>query len=267
MATEYKSPLGLLDYIVPDRLEKQAISAFSRPLREGETAPDYGNFTPNIDPNNPTGLSNIETLLGNAYMPQIMNYGAGKGPTNKQMIDASILRAGLELGKGRLPGENFGAALNRGMEAFGAPAKTLSDYLVSQRGARSSGAMGDSSAWDNIRKDVELIVPDINTTLGIEDISVAHNMVRQYLNSVGRNAYSTGGMGNIDQAMSEHSRIILQYLQKGEGGLVTINPNYIDLAPEGMIKLKDNINKAIENEKGKKKKNKRYKDNSNETIP
>ena len=30
MATDYKSPLGLLDYIVPDRLEQQAISAFSR---------------------------------------------------------------------------------------------------------------------------------------------------------------------------------------------------------------------------------------------
>ena len=30
MATEYKSPLGLLDYIVPDRLEQDVISAFAR---------------------------------------------------------------------------------------------------------------------------------------------------------------------------------------------------------------------------------------------
>tara|TARA_R100001082_G_scaffold51290_3_gene27920 strand:- start:7464 stop:8117 length:654 start_codon:yes stop_codon:yes gene_type:complete len=122
MATEYKSPLGLLDYIVPDRLEQQAISAFSRPLREGETAPDYGNFTPNIDPNNPQGLSNIETLLGYAYMPQMM-----PTPTNKQMIDAAILRAGLEMGKGRQPGETFGGALARGAEAMSIPAKTLAE--------------------------------------------------------------------------------------------------------------------------------------------
>ena len=145
---DYKSPLpGLLDYIVPDYIEKQAISGFSRPLREGETAPDYGNFTPKIDPNNPTGLSNIETLLGNAYMPQIMNYGAGKGPTNKQMIDAAILRAGLELGKGRLPGENFGAALNRGMEAFGAPGKTLYDAQVAAKTAGSRPSQVSMPEW------------------------------------------------------------------------------------------------------------------------
>lgn len=127
MATEYKSPLGLLDYIVPDRLEKQVISAFSRPLGEGETAPDYGNFTPKIDPNNPQGLSNIETLLGYAYMPQMM-----PTPNNKQMIDAAILRAGLEMGKGRQPGETFGGALARGAEAAGQPAKTLAEAQLAQ---------------------------------------------------------------------------------------------------------------------------------------
>ena len=127
--TDYKSPLskipytqGLLDYLVPDQIEKNMLTALAR---EGEKQNTYGGFTPKVEANTPQGLSNIETLLGNAYMPQVMNYGAGKGPSNKQMIDAAILRAGLELGKGRLPGENFGVALNRGMEAFGAPAKTL----------------------------------------------------------------------------------------------------------------------------------------------
>ena len=232
---DYKSPLGLLDYLVPDSLEKEVITGFAT-----DRDRKYGEWQPNISTDNPKGLSNLETLLGYATAPQHF-----KAPTNRQMIDASILRAGLELMKPNQPGENTASALLRALDQAGQPAKILSDYLVSQRGARSSGAMGDSSAWDNIRKDVELIVPDISSTLGIGDISVAHNMVRQYLNSVGRNAYSTGGMGNIDQAMSEHSRIILQYLQKGEDGLVTINPNYIDLAPEGIIKLKDNINKAM----------------------
>ncbi len=130
MATEYKSPLGLLDYIVPDRLEQQAISAFSRnpnPMNE-QGQPLYGNFRPNIDPNNPDGLTNFETLLGYAYMPQVMT----QNPTNKQMIDAAILRAGLEMGKGRQPGETFGGALARGAEAMSIPAKTLAEAQLAQ---------------------------------------------------------------------------------------------------------------------------------------
>ena len=71
-------------------------------------------------------------------MPQAMTYSGGKGPSNKQMINAAILRAGLELGKGRLPGENFGVALNRGMEAFGAPAKTLAEAQAAAAKARGS---------------------------------------------------------------------------------------------------------------------------------
>ena len=141
MATDYKSPLpGLLDYIVPDYIEKQAISGFSRnpnPMNE-QGQPLYGNFRPNIDPNNPQGLSNIETLFGTAYMPQSLTYKSG-GPTNKQLIDASILRAGLELGRGRMPGESFGGALQRGAEAMSIPGKTLADYQAAQAAARAKG--------------------------------------------------------------------------------------------------------------------------------
>ena len=142
MATEYKSPLGLLDYIVPDRLEKQAISAFSRdpnPMNE-QGQPLYGNFRPKIDPNNPKGLTNFETLLGYAYMPQVMT----QNPTNKQMIDAAILRAGLEMGKGRQPGETFGGALARGAEAMSIPGKTLSDARLAQAKAQAA-LMGDGT--------------------------------------------------------------------------------------------------------------------------
>tara|TARA_R110002020_G_scaffold119467_1_gene272582 strand:- start:3060 stop:3803 length:744 start_codon:yes stop_codon:yes gene_type:complete len=141
MATDYKSPLpGLLDYIVPDYIEKQAISGFSRdpnPMN-AQGQPLYGGFTPNIDPNNPQGLSNIETLFGTAYMPQSLTYKSG-GPTNKQLIDASILRAGLELGRGRMPGESFGGALQRGAEAMSIPGKTLADYQAAQAAARAKG--------------------------------------------------------------------------------------------------------------------------------
>ena len=139
----YESPLskipytqGLLDYLVPDQIEKNMLTALAR---EGEKQNTYGGFTPKVEANTPQGLSNIETLLGTAYMPQAMTYSGGKGPSNKQMINAAILRAGLELGKGRLPGENFGVALNRGMEAFGAPAKTLADAQAAAAAARAKG--------------------------------------------------------------------------------------------------------------------------------
>ena len=163
MATDFKSPLGgILDYLVPDYIEKQAISGFAQnpnPVNK-QGNPLYGGFTPDIDPNNPTGLSNIQTLLGTAYMPQAMTYSGGKGPSNKQMINAAILRAGLELGKGRLPGENFGVALNRGMEAFGAPAKTLSDARIAQAKAAKSTqpqvsiSGGKMSAFYNVGRNI-----------------------------------------------------------------------------------------------------------------
>ena len=37
---DYKSPLGLLDYLVPDSLEKEVITGFARPLTEQQLAKD-----------------------------------------------------------------------------------------------------------------------------------------------------------------------------------------------------------------------------------
>ena len=171
MATEYKSPLGLLDYIVPDRLEKQAISAFARnpnPINE-QGQPLYGNFTPKIDPNNPQGLSNIETLFGYAYMPQVMT----QNPTNKQMIDAAILRAGLEMGKGRQPGETFGGALARGAEAMSIPAKTLAEAqaaLAKVKGKNPSQvSMTEEKAlgFESAVKSLYEINPEVKTAVDL----------------------------------------------------------------------------------------------------
>ena len=142
---DYKSPLGLLDYLVPDSLEKEVITGFARPLTEQQLAKEddaqrkarltqYGSFRPNIDPNNPQGLSNLETLLGYAVAPQFF-----ETPTNRQMIDASILRAGLELMKPNQPGENTASALLRSLDQAGQPAKTLADYKLAQAAARAKG--------------------------------------------------------------------------------------------------------------------------------
>lgn len=234
MATDYKSPLGLLDYIVPDRLEQQAISAFSRdpnPMN-AQGQPLYGGFTPNIDSNNPQGLNNFETLLGYAYMPQVMT----KSPTNKQMINASILRAGLELGKGRMPGESFGGALSRGAEAMSIPGKTLADYRASQLKSNQSGALGQSAIITNIKDDIEKGLLKVGAKSGIKDISaqfpvfynnLVTNAITKYTstgNYAAANAYSTKMFDELYTKIELNKDGNLQ-IQEGE----TVSPEMIDL--------------------------------------
>ena len=64
-----------------------------------------------LDPK--TGLTGIETLLGNVTMPSLVNPQI----TNKQMIDAAILRGSLELLKPRQPNENFASQASRALKA------------------------------------------------------------------------------------------------------------------------------------------------------
>ena len=68
-----------------------------------------------------TGLTGLETLLGNVVMPGQI----GGKPTNKQMIDAAILRGSLELLKPRQAGENFASQLARGLQAGAEVGKSL----------------------------------------------------------------------------------------------------------------------------------------------
>ncbi len=59
------------------------------------------------------GNEGLKGLLGNLIMPQAMN----EQVTNKQLIDAAILRGSLELLKPRQAGENFASQLGRGLSA------------------------------------------------------------------------------------------------------------------------------------------------------
>jgi len=151
MATNYESPLGgILDYLVPDSLEKEVITGFATDRNRS-----YGDFKPNISTDNPQGLSNIETLLGYATAPQFF-----KAPTNRQMIDASILRAGLELMKPNQPGENTASALLRSLDQAGQPAKTLADARLAQAKAAKSTqpqvsiSGGKMSAFYNVGRNI-----------------------------------------------------------------------------------------------------------------
>ena len=87
-----------------------------------------------FDPNPKKGLTGLETLLGNVVMPQQMSVA----PTNKQMIDAAILRGSLELLKPKQPNENFASQASRALEAAGQPAKTLAEAQLATAKARGT---------------------------------------------------------------------------------------------------------------------------------
>ena len=61
---------------------------------------------------NNQNLTGFQGLFGNIVIP-----GATGTPSNKQIIDAAILRTSLELLKPRQPGENFASQLGRGITA------------------------------------------------------------------------------------------------------------------------------------------------------
>jgi len=65
------------------------------------------------------GNEGLKGLLGNLIMPQAIN----KQVTNKQLIDAAILRGSLELLKPRQAGENFASQAGRALSAASEVAK------------------------------------------------------------------------------------------------------------------------------------------------
>lgn len=80
-----------------------------------------------------TKLTGLQTLFGNVTMPQMMK------PSNKQLIDAAILRGSLELLKPRQPGENLASQASRALEAAQQPAKILTDYNAAIQAAKAKG--------------------------------------------------------------------------------------------------------------------------------
>tara|TARA_R100000664_G_scaffold10549_1_gene17406 strand:+ start:252 stop:1133 length:882 start_codon:yes stop_codon:yes gene_type:complete len=74
------------------------------------------------------GNEGLKGLLGNLIMPQAMN----EQVTNKQLIDAAILRGSLELLKPRQAGENFASQLGRGITAATQFSQSLTPDLDQQ---------------------------------------------------------------------------------------------------------------------------------------
>ncbi len=114
-----------------------------------------------VDPK--TGLTGVQTLLGNVTMPSLVNPQI----TNKQMIDAAILRGSLELLKPRQPNENFASQASRALKAgtdFG------KDVFDQQQSALETLLKQQKLAQGSIRPQVTITAAKI---MGFRDVGKA----------------------------------------------------------------------------------------------
>jgi hypothetical protein len=169
-----------------------------------------------VDPK--TGLTGVQTLLGNVTMPSLVNPQI----TNKQLIDAAILRGSLELLKPRQAGENFASQASRALKAgtdFG------KDVFDQQQSALETLLKQKKLAQGSIRPQVTITsakimgfrdvgkalfennqeFKDIVTNLTGSDIFNANN---PKIRSITTNAisYQSEFGGTIDNAILESAR-------------------------------------------------------------
>tara|TARA_Y100000004_G_scaffold196289_1_gene265841 strand:- start:1715 stop:2368 length:654 start_codon:yes stop_codon:yes gene_type:complete len=116
-----------------------------------------------VDPK--TGLTGVQTLLGNVTMPSLVNPQI----TNKQLIDAAILRGSLELLKPRQAGENFASQAVRALDAATEPGrlKAAFDEAEARRKAASGSQLGITD--NEIRGARKLIDAMINNNPEIKE--------------------------------------------------------------------------------------------------
>tara|TARA_X000001382_G_scaffold36669_1_gene24286 strand:+ start:3539 stop:4186 length:648 start_codon:yes stop_codon:yes gene_type:complete len=191
-----------------------------------------------FDPNPKKGLTGLETLLGNVVMPQQMSVA----PTNKQMIDAAILRGSLELLKPKQPNENFASQASRALEAAGQPAKTLADYRAAQATANRSGALGQSAIITNIKDDIEKGINQVGTITGVQDISKEYPI---FYNNLVTNAIekytSTGDYASANAYSTKIFNELYTNIEVKDGKLSFKD---LDIASPEMIDLISKANKA-----------------------
>ena len=147
-----------------------------------------------IQPTN-TKLTGLETLLGNVIMPQILQ------PSNKQLIDAAILRGSLELLKPRQQGENFASQASRALTAAGQPAKTLADWRLKNAQIQASGLTDFNQSVvllsNQFEKDIGSIegevgiLGDFRTTAGATVRNMITDEANKYILSMGSPAALT----------------------------------------------------------------------------
>ena len=105
----------------------------------------------------------FEGLLGNLVFPQLVNQNV----TNKQLIDAAILRGSLELLKPRQPGENIASQAGRALQAGSQFGK---DVFEQQQSALETLLKQQKLAQGSIRPQVTITAAKI---MGFRDVGKA----------------------------------------------------------------------------------------------
>ena len=105
----------------------------------------------------------FEGLLGNLVFPQLVNQNV----TNKQLIDAAILRGSLELLKPRQPGEHIAAQAGRALQAGSQFGK---DVFEQQQSALETLLKQQKLAQGRIRPQVTITPAKI---MGFRDVGKA----------------------------------------------------------------------------------------------
>jgi hypothetical protein len=121
-----------------------------------------------------------------------LGMAGGKAPSNRDLINASILRGSLELLKPRQPGENLASQASRALQAGQEPLKTMAAIRLQQTKARQSGQLGQASSVAQIKDDVKSSLNKVGIA-GIENISAEFPVAIATLNSLGLQKFATSG--------------------------------------------------------------------------
>ncbi len=145
--------------------------------------------------------------------------GQGKAPTNKQLIDAAVLRGSLELLKPKQKGENFASQVGRALDAGIEPAKNLAEYRLAQDKIKAAGGSDFVTATANLAKQYDdsfaTLVPSLSK-LG-KFTGTETQIVRDvFLNDINMTYATQGGQAAIERLRNLPNKFItdLNYNEK-----------------------------------------------------
>jgi hypothetical protein len=140
----------------------------------------------------PEGGGLLSDKTAGTFFPYLGMAG-GKAPSNRDLINAAILRGSLELLKPRQPGENLASQASRALQAGQEPLKTMAALKLQQRKATQAGQLGQASVVTQLKDDVQKGINAISKITGIEDVSKEYPVAISTLNQLALSRYNTTG--------------------------------------------------------------------------
>tara|TARA_R100001594_G_scaffold31732_1_gene59136 strand:- start:2538 stop:3152 length:615 start_codon:yes stop_codon:yes gene_type:complete len=126
----------------------------------------------------------------------------GKPISNKQLIDAAVLRGSLELLKPRQKGENFASQASRALDAGLEPAKNLAEYRLAQDKIKAAGGSDFVTATANLAKEYDnsfsTLIPKIRKLGKFEGLET--QIIRDvFLNDINMTYATQGGQAAVSR--------------------------------------------------------------------